>query len=213
VPCRPAGTVSRYRREVPVEKTMPLHVKVTRWSAIGVIVVGELILVASPLLVTPFDWLTRQSADWWGTAGQWAGALGSFAAVVVALTIAGRGTREAQTRERRRQQATATLVRGEFKLSGNPYQVALINDSPSPVFNVQIKEVKGWRLPKVRQPFRGWQPTAVLPPGKPVFVKAEVAAGSKEGISDWLDYTVVIEFSTEEYRWRREGDGLPDRVE
>ncbi|GAA3858903.1 hypothetical protein GCM10022243_25730 [Saccharothrix violaceirubra] len=196
-----------------MEKATPSHVKVTRRLAIGVIIVGELILVLGPLLAKPLDWLARQSADWWGAAGQWAGALGSFAAVVVALAIAGSGTREARARERRRQQATATLVRGEFELSGNPYRVALINDSPLPVFDVQIKEVRGWRLPEVRRPFRGWQPTAVLPPGKRVFVEAVVMAGAKEGISEWLGYTVVIEFSTEEYRWRREGDGLPGLVE
>lgn len=214
---------------VPVD--MPRHVSILRWSALGVIVIGELILIMGPLLSTPFGWLTRQSSDWWGAAGQWAGALGSFAAVVIALVIARRGARdsariaeqgarEVEARERRRQRATAMLVRGEFGLFQGTDQVVVINDSPSPVVEVQIKEVKGNRLVPIVPPYGRWPVWAVLPPGKSVLIKPMFGL-AEDGVfygaamkPSHTDYTVVIEFSdVEGYRWRREGDGLPELVE
>ncbi|ROP37436.1 hypothetical protein [Saccharothrix texasensis] len=211
---------------VPVD--MPRHVSILRWSALSVIVIGELTLIMGPLLLMPLGWMTRQSADWWGAAGQWAGALGSFAAVVVALVIARRGARdsvriaeqgarEIEARERRRQRATAMLVRGEFGLFQGTDQVAVINGSPLPMVEVQIKEVKGNRLVPILPPYGPWPVWAVLPPGqsisiKPMFGLAE--DGVFYGMVVKSTYTVVIEFSdVEGYRWRREGDGLPELVE
>ncbi|WP_153278410.1 hypothetical protein [Saccharothrix syringae] len=54
---------------------------------------------------------------------------------------------------------------------------------------------------------------AVLLSGKTISDEVVVMVASDKGMSYWKTYTVVIEFSAEGYRWRREGDGLPELVE
>ena len=84
--------------------------------------------------------------DWGAVSAAWAGAAGSFAAVVVALYIAGRGWRDAAARETRAQahlvhcytgwaQATRGL-RGPLNPDGPVFVVR--NDSEQPVYRVEI---------------------------------------------------------------------------
>jgi hypothetical protein len=86
--------------------------------------------------------------NWWDVSAAWAGAAGSFAAVVVALYIAMRGWREAADREIR---AQARLVHcytdwGEAHSPPRPTSGAVFvvrNDSEQPIYGVRIEDHEG----------------------------------------------------------------------
>lgn len=205
---------------------MPSHVPFVRWAALTVIAFGEAFLVFVPQAIAFWGWLTGQSADWWGAAGQWGGAIGSVAAVIAALWIARKGARDAAqiaeqgaretaARELRRQRASAMLVHGEFDSSGMIDVVAITNDSEFPVVDVQVVEVKGSTLVPLLPPSgKNWPVYRVLKPRSRVNVKpmfGVAADGTYYGVGKLSSYSIVIEFTDiEGYRWRREGEGLPE---
>ena len=71
--------------DVPTESHVQSHVSVVRWGALSVIAIGEAVLVFVPQATDFWGWLTHQSADWWGAAGQWVGGIGACAAVITSL--------------------------------------------------------------------------------------------------------------------------------
>ncbi|WP_033261775.1 hypothetical protein [Amycolatopsis vancoresmycina] len=87
-----------------------------RAVAFGVLGVGGFVLLFGPLLAKAGIWLVKpRNPDWWGASGQWAGGIGTIAAVVVALWIAIRDGRLARAdrrdrdlRERQEQAAKVT---------------------------------------------------------------------------------------------------------
>ncbi|NGY63416.1 hypothetical protein G7043_31285 [Lentzea sp. NEAU-D13] len=201
--------------------------RIVRCVAFAVIAVGEFVLVLGPWFLAALRWFTGKDADWWGAAGQWAGALGSVAAVVAALWIAKKGARdaaqiaeqgarEAAAREQRRQRAAAMLVHGEYPSSEARDLVSIVNDSQFPVVNVQVVAVKGGDLAPLVPPSGSWPIHAVLMPGeqvgtRPMFGKA--SDGNFYGLVISPQYSIVIEFTDiEGYRWRREGEGLPEHL-
>src|SRR5690242_3151441 len=88
--------------------------------------------------------------NWWEVSAAWAGAAGSFAAVIAALYIARRGWRDAAAREMR---AQAQLVHC-YTAWGPPLQgegageddhralFVVRNDSNQPIYRVEIPEAK-----------------------------------------------------------------------
>jgi hypothetical protein len=74
-----------------------------RAGAFGVLGAAGFLLLFGPLLARAWEWTIRaRSPEWWGAAGQWAGAVGTVAAVAVALWIAIRDGRVARVDRRKR---------------------------------------------------------------------------------------------------------------
>jgi len=74
-----------------------------RAGAFGVLGAAGFLLLFGPLLAKAWGWTTQtRSPEWWGAAGQWAGAVGTVAAVAVALWIAIRDGRQARADRRQR---------------------------------------------------------------------------------------------------------------
>ncbi|MFD5831014.1 hypothetical protein [Lentzea sp. NPDC060358] len=205
---------------------MPSHVPIVRCAALAVIACGEAVLVFVPQAIAFWGWLTSQSADWWGAAGQWGGAVGSFAAVVAALWIAKKGARDAAriaeqgarevaARELRRQRASAMLVHGEFgRVQGHDH-VVIVNASQFPVVDAQVIAAKGNPdVPLIPPDNRRWPVYRVLKPGEQVAarpISGSAPDGVYRGFGQLGAYAIVIEFTDiEGYRWRREGEGLPE---
>ncbi len=72
---------------------MPRHVIFVRWIALITLFTCGTILIFGKYLTISHAWLRKQSTDWWGASGQWAGAIGSIAAVIVALFVVTRDGR------------------------------------------------------------------------------------------------------------------------
>lgn len=75
-----------------------------RTVAFSVLGVAGVLLLFGPLLGKAWRWLVEpREPDWWGAAGQWAGAVGTVAAVAVALWIAIRDGRVARADRAKRE--------------------------------------------------------------------------------------------------------------
>lgn len=86
-----------------------------RNAAFAVLGAAGFLLLFGPLLAKAWRWAMRsRSPEWWGAAGQWAGAAGTVAAVAVALWIAIRDGRLARAdrakRDQRERQEQAAKV-------------------------------------------------------------------------------------------------------
>ena len=145
--------------------------------------------------------------NWWEVSAAWAGAAGSFAAVVVALYIAGRGWRDAADRETR---AQAQLVhcytdwaepthgnKGAGTVSFGPVFVVR-NGSSQPIY-----KVRGLQEPKFT--------LAMVPAGDMLRVRMTAAQAKVFGFQTPAyqgPYPVTIAFSDAAgLRWVRETDG------
>ncbi|MEV6646982.1 hypothetical protein [Amycolatopsis sp. NPDC051371] len=75
-----------------------------RTVAFSVLGVAGFLLLFGPLLAKAWGWLVQpREPEWWGAAGQWAGAVGTVAAVAVALWIAIRDGRVARVDRAKRE--------------------------------------------------------------------------------------------------------------
>ncbi|MEU7789428.1 hypothetical protein [Amycolatopsis sp. NPDC049159] len=118
-----------------------------RTFALVVLIGGEVYIVFNAVINGFWNWLFRpRTPEWWGAAGQWAGAIGTIAAVVVALGIAirdgRRGRAEAGARaERERREHVSHLSawpvshRADDQLQ---FPMKLLNTSNEPFFNVVV---------------------------------------------------------------------------
>lgn len=76
--------------------------RLVRLALFALLAACGVFLTVGPLLVRAWSWVTRpRSPDWWGAGGQWAGAVGTIAAVIVALWIAIRDNRQLQEDRRK----------------------------------------------------------------------------------------------------------------
>jgi hypothetical protein len=109
-------------------------VKWLKWSAAA----ASTVLV----LTLAFIWCSTEG-DFlvWGTLGEWAGAVGSIAAAVVAVGIAIRDgrQREADRVDQQAAQARLLIVETEMTLAGA--KIRITNRSMAPVFAVDIASV------------------------------------------------------------------------
>lgn len=173
-----------------------------------------LVLGFGPWLLSALRWLTSKSADWWGAAGQWGGAIGSVAAVVAALWIARQGTRDAAERDYRRQRANAVLVYSELRQTPeNRWELLVGNDGQYPVVDLRVIGLRGEVV--VMPPLTGWPTRSALRPGdewkEPMRQIIGLTPFARAGFS--VDYGAVIEYTdVEGYRWRRAGHKLPMQV-
>lgn len=176
-------------------------------------------------------------ATWLGVAGQWVGALGTFAAVLVALRLARWERRRDTAEQRDREAAQARLVTTKV---GYPSETAaypddldielpmvqIINYSELPVYRPRIESM-GDAPPPVRwgiNPNTGEDYSIdVLPPNQRRSVPFEhvdphsqsayttVTAGKIKKRVDADDVTITF-IDTYGLRWRRTGNGEPIRV-
>ncbi|WP_440900380.1 hypothetical protein [Actinosynnema sp.] len=203
---------------------LPSYVTYLRWGAFSILALATPVVVFNPQVRAVFEWFTDQSADWWGAAGQWAGAIAGFAAAFVALwiaktgaqnaaKIAEKGARANEAREQRRRRVEAMFVYGRHaSTNGSILRFHVINNSNSAMIDVKITEVKS--LPKLPTPLSQSEESSwmVLPPGERRLF--DLTFGMPYAILSKHEHIVVIEFTDMEgYRWRREGDSLPELVE
>lgn len=149
-----------------------------RAVAFGVLAVSGVLLLFGPLLAEAGSWLVRpRSADWWGASGQWAGGIGTIAAVVVALWIAIRDGRlaRADRRERdlRERQEQAGKVTAWIEYAGDRGYMVVSNANAEAVNHVVVSFDLVHNLPMTGSTLhRGPEIEddeylyAILPPGK-----------------------------------------------
>ncbi|WP_410596228.1 hypothetical protein [Amycolatopsis sp. lyj-23] len=149
-----------------------------RAAAFGVLAVAEFVLVLGPLLAKAGSWLVRpRDPDWWGASGQWAGGIGTIAAVVVALWIAirdGRLAREdRRERDLRERQEQAAKVTAWIEYTGDQGYMIVSNANAEAVNHVVVSFDLVHQLPMTGSTLhRGPEIEddeylyAVLPPGK-----------------------------------------------
>lgn len=139
-------------------------------------------------------------ADWVGSVGQAAGAIGTFAAVVVALAIARRDGRRAEDDRADREASQARLIVTERRFH-REWLVRTTNHSSRPVFDVTL--AGGWTAVE-----REGSPAvvAVLAPG--AGIDRRVMPPAEPDTAD-----IVIDFlDAAGLRWRRRGHAAPERV-
>ncbi|MEV6830699.1 hypothetical protein [Amycolatopsis sp. NPDC051102] len=149
-------------------------------------ITGEIYLVFSTIINDAWRWLTKyRQPDWWAASGEWAGAVGTIAAVVVALGIAirdGRAMRResnAQSeRERREHFSHLSAWPSRSDAVMDPvYPIKLLNSSSEQFYNVVVFPVfiqgtgahSGEEALQDGKPEYGNEKCAVvgaLPPGK-----------------------------------------------
>ena len=149
-----------------------------RAGAFGVLAVAGFVLLFGPLLAEAACWLVRpRNPDWWGAAGQWAGGVGTIAAVVVALWIAIRDGRlaRADRRERdlRERQEQAAKVTAWIEYAGGSGYMVVSNANAEAVNHVVVSFDLVHNLPMTGSTLhRGPEIEddeylyAILPPGK-----------------------------------------------
>jgi hypothetical protein len=112
-----------------------------------VIACAGIYLVFGKLINKFWRWITMdRSPDWWGASGQWAGAIGTIAAVVVALGIAirdnkkGREERLAHAEEEKRRHISqlSSWVISHRPTAGITFPLKLLNTSREPFYNVVV---------------------------------------------------------------------------
>ncbi len=197
---------------------MPLYLRITRWIAIGVLMVAELILIVGPLLRSPLSWLTSQSADWWGAAGQWVGGIGSCAAVIVALSLARRDGKRAEEERRDREMAQARLVFIET-FQSDPTSILVVNRSKEPILGVELLNVTsgdpsfcGWELAPMEGELDHFP---VVPASGNGFFRMSMEIGvGVDGVKDVHDlrweYTIGF-VDANGLSWTRTNNGSPER--
>jgi hypothetical protein len=139
-----------------------------------------------------------------------AGALGTFAAVVVALWVSNRNTRQQRAEQADREAGQARLIIMDVYRAAGRWWVRTANHSTAPVFDVQIDEVRH----KV-----GTSKIESVP-GHPAEL-AKLAAGQDNdravavgnGVNPSIGDVVVLRFlDARGLRWRRVGTAQPQRV-
>lgn len=185
-----------------------------RAGAFGVLGVAGFLLLFGPLLAKAWGWTTRsRSPEWWGAAGQWAGAVGTVAAVAVALWIAIRDGRVARkdrrqrdVRERQEQAAkvTAWIERVEHRTC-----MVVANANAEAINHVVVSFDLVRSLPMTGSTLHRGPAIeddeylyAVLPPGKWRMVVPEARLGTE------LTPGVMVAFSdSHNGHWLRLTDG------
>ncbi|MEA5366404.1 hypothetical protein VA596_43215 [Amycolatopsis sp., V23-08] len=149
-----------------------------RAGAFGVLGAAGFLLLFGPLLAKAWGWTTRaRSPEWWGAAGQWAGAVGTVLAVAVALWIAIRDGRVARAdrrqRDRRERQEQASKVTAWIERDGRRTCMVVSNANAEAVNHVVVSFDLVRSLPMTGSTLhRGPEIEddeylfAVLPPGK-----------------------------------------------
>ncbi|WP_103348046.1 hypothetical protein [Amycolatopsis sp. CA-128772] len=149
-----------------------------RAGAFGVLAVAGFVLLFGPLLAKALNWLVQpRNPDWWGASGQWAGGIGTIAAVVVALWIAIRDGRlaRADRRERdlRERQEQAAKVTAWIEYAGGHGYMVVSNANAEAVNHVVVSFDLVRTLPMTGSTLhRGPEIEddeylyAILPPGK-----------------------------------------------
>src|SRR5947209_7244757 len=149
-----------------------------RTAAFAVLGAAGFLLLFGPLLAKAGSWLVRpRQPDWWGAAGQWAGAVGTVAAVVVALWIAIRDGRLARAdrakREQRERQEQAAKVTAWIEYAGDHGSMVVSNANAEAINHVVVSFDLVHNLPMTGSTLhRGPEIEddeylyAILPPGK-----------------------------------------------
>jgi hypothetical protein len=148
--------------------------------------------------------------DWVSALGEVAGAVGTVAAVVVALWVSNRSMRQQRAEQADREAGQARLITVDFYRADGRWWVRTTNHSAAPVFDVQIDEV--------RHTVGTSEIESV--PGHPAEL-AKLAAGQDndravavgDGVNPSTGDVVVLRFlDARGLRWRREGTAQPQRV-
>ena len=171
--------------------------------------------------------------DEFGAWGQWAGALGSFLAVVVALWVSVSDTRR-RDRERRDQQAaqarTITAIATLHMYDGAEefkYQLVIkvSNHGTLPITDLEVLKVTEgrwassvWERGQQSDAPKTWKPivTPVLGPGE-TYERGAVVTDQEFGArlirEAREDYQVTMRYvDAEGFRWWRSGTKTPERI-
>ena len=150
--------------------------------------------------------LSGDVANWVAAIGQVAGAIGTFAAVVVALAISRRENRALRTEQADRAAAQARLVVSEVRAERRIWWVRTTNHSGEPVFDVRVAEV---RCDRARLRVQD-------APGAPAVVDILAAGESRDRVLDGeaeVTATVVVQYvDARGLRWERVGRQPPRRL-
>lgn len=146
--------------------------------------------------------------DWVSALGEITGAIGTIAAVVVALWIANRAVRQQRAEQADREAGQARLITADVHRWEGRWWVRTTNHSTAPIFDVQVLEVRH---------ADGGVSKVESVPGAPAEL-AKLAAGKDNDRAvaydgDSLTAVVVLQFlDATGLRWRRDGAAQPQRI-
>jgi hypothetical protein len=145
--------------------------------------------------------------DWLSTVGETVGAVGTVAAVVVALWIANRDGRQRRAERADRDAGQARLISAELRREDGRWWVRTTNHSIAPIFDCEVLEVRHAGGPSRLEPVPG-APVVLHRLAPNQTVDRAVAADG-----DLSDATVVLSFlDAAGLRWHREGVAAPRRI-
>jgi hypothetical protein len=144
--------------------------------------------------------------DWMSAVGEVAGAAATFAAVVVALSVARRSRRAELAEQADRRAGQARLVTAHLHRADGRWWVRTTNDSTAPVFDVEVVEVR----------HTNGVSTVESVPGAPAGL-GKLPAGQEVdravSLDDPASAVIVLRFlDAAGLRWHREGAAQPRRI-
>jgi hypothetical protein len=145
--------------------------------------------------------------DWVSAGGEVAGAIGTFAAVVVALWVSIRSAQRQRAEQIDREAGQARLITTELRHEDGRWWVRTTNHSTAPIFDARILGVR----------HAGGVGMVEPAPGAPVEVTTLTAGQSVDravaanGVP--ANAVIVLQFlDAVGLRWRREGAAQPKRI-
>jgi hypothetical protein len=145
--------------------------------------------------------------DWVSAAGEVTGAIGTVAAVVVALWVSIRSAQRQHAEQADREAAQARLITADLHRANGRWWARTTNHSMAPIFDVQVLEVRhAAGIGMVESVPGAPAELAKLTAGEAI--DRAVAFGGDPSTA-----VVVLQFlDATGLRWRREGSAQPQRV-
>jgi hypothetical protein len=145
--------------------------------------------------------------DWVSALGQAAGAVGTLAAVVVALWVALRDGRQLRAEQSDRAAGQARLIIADVHRESGRWWVRTTNHSAAPVFEVEVVEVR----------HGGGVSMVESVAGAPAVLDKLAAGQTRDraitpGGDPSSGIVVLCYRDAAGLRWRREGTGKPERI-